>query len=127
MGRRAALFLLLAGTVLGAGLKFKDLFDPSRFPLGAYTWKDWEDIDAIWKHLEEERKKLEKEMGEEPSEEDKKRLAEAEAKEGEERRKAKRIKLAARGVDPAEWADPPPDTEEEKKKKEERRKKNEEE
>ncbi|MHC4135795.1 MAG: HEAT repeat domain-containing protein [Planctomycetota bacterium] len=127
MGRRAAVLLFLAGTVLGAGLKFKDLFDPSRFPLGRYTWKDWEDIDAVWKDLEEKRKKLEEELGEERSEEDEKRLAEAKAKEEEEKRKAKRRKLLAKGVDPAEWDDPPPDTEEEKKKKEERRKKAEEE
>jgi len=127
MGRRAAILLFLAGTVLGAGLKFKDLFDPSRFPLGRYTWKDWEDFDATWKHHEEERKKLEKELGENPSEDDKKRLAKAEAKVEAEKQKAKQRKLRARGVDPAEWDDPPPDTEEEKKKKEERRKKAEEE
>lgn len=126
MGRRAALLLLLAGSVLGAGLKFKDLFDPTRFPLGRYTWQDWEDIDAVWKDLEEKRKKLEAELGEERSKEDEKRLLEAQAKVDAEKRKAQRRKLAARGVDPAEWADPPPDTEEEKKKKAERRKKNEE-
>jgi len=127
MGRHAAVLLFLAGTVLAAGLKFKDLFDPSRFPLRHYAWQDWADIDTLWKALEEKRKKLEEEMGEERSEEDEKRLAEAAAKVAVEKRKAKRKKLRARGVDPAAWGDPPPDTEEEKKKKEERRKKAEEE
>ena len=127
MGRRAAVLLFLAGTVLGAGLRFKDLFDPSRFRLGHYTWKDWEDIDAEWKHLEEERKKLEEKLGEKKSEEDEKLLAEIAAKVEAAKRKAKQRKHRAQGVDPAAWNDPPPDTEEEKKKREERRKKNEEE
>jgi Mg-chelatase subunit ChlD len=127
MGRRAAALLFLAGTILGADLRFKDLFDPARFPLRRYTWEEWGDIDAAWKALEEERKKLEEGLGEEKSEEDKKRLAEAEAKVEAEKRKARKKKLRAKGVDPEEWADPPPDTEEEKKKKEERRKKEQEE
>ena len=123
MGRRAAVLLFFAGTVLGGSLKFKDLFDAARFPLRHYTWKDWEEIDAEWKALEEQRKKLEEELGEERSDDDRKRLAEAAAKVEVEKRKAERKKLRASGVDPAEWDDPPPDTEEERKKKEERRKK----
>jgi Mg-chelatase subunit ChlD len=127
MGRRGAALLLLAGAVLGAGLKFKDLFDPSRFPLRSYTWQEWDEMDAEWKALKEEREKLEEEAGEKPSEADAKRIAELKAREEEEKRKAKRSKLKAQGVDPAEWENPPPDTEEEKKRKEEKKKKDEEE
>ncbi|MHC4547731.1 MAG: VWA domain-containing protein [Planctomycetota bacterium] len=101
--RRRLVLLLLAGVTLGGGLRFKDLFNPSKFSLGHYTWKEWEEIDQTWEDLEDGK---EKERA---------------------KQKAKRKKLRARAIDPAEWEDPPPDppdpkAEEEKKKKEEERK-----